>query len=74
MIATTAAYPPLDLPPLGQTGLTDTSMNNNNNNNNENLLFIISNIVLYSNYFNWPYQPTDEHYAGYPQIIIQNKH
>ena len=36
MITTTAAYPaaPLDLPPLGQTGLTDASMNNNNNNNN----------------------------------------
>ena len=35
MITTTAAYPaaPLDLPPLGQTGLTDASMNNNNNNN-----------------------------------------
>ena len=39
MITTTAAYPaaPLDLPPLGQTGLTDASMNNNNNNNNNNL-------------------------------------
>ena len=38
MITTTAAYPaaPLDLPPLGQTGLTDASMNNNNNNNNNN--------------------------------------
>ena len=42
MITTTAAYPaaPLDLPPLGQTGLTDASMKkkkkkkNNNNNNN----------------------------------------
>lgn len=35
MITTTAAYPAalLDLPPLGQTGLTDASMNNNNNNN-----------------------------------------
>ena len=35
-ITTTAAYPAalLDLPPLGQTGLTDASMNNNNNNNN----------------------------------------
>ena len=34
MITTTAAYPAalLDLPPLGQTGLTDASMNNNNNN------------------------------------------
>ena len=42
MITTTAAYPaaPLDLPPLGQTGLTDASMNNNNNNNN-NKRFII---------------------------------
>ena len=39
MITTTAAYPaaPLDLPPLGQTGLTDASMNNNNNNNNNPL-------------------------------------
>ena len=39
MITTTAAYPaaPLDLPPLGQTGLTDASMNNNNNNNNNNV-------------------------------------
>ena len=34
MITITAAYPAalLDLPPLGQTGLTDASMNNNNNN------------------------------------------
>ena len=37
-ITTTAAYPAalLDLLPLGQTGLTDASMNNNNNNNNNN--------------------------------------
>ena len=43
MITTTAAYPaaPLDLPPLGQTGLTDASMNNNNNNNNNKALRII---------------------------------
>ena len=36
MITTTAAYPAAlqDLPPLGQTGLTDASMNDNNNNNN----------------------------------------
>ena len=35
-ITTTAAYPAAlqDLPPLGQTGLTDASMNDNNNNNN----------------------------------------
>ena len=40
MITTTAAYPaaPLDLPPLGQIGLTDASMNNNNNNNNNGWL------------------------------------
>ena len=44
MITTTAAYPaaPLDLPPLGQTGLTDASMNNNNNNkNNRFMMFIV---------------------------------
>lgn len=36
MITTMAAYPAAlqDLPPLGQTGLTDASMNDNNNNNN----------------------------------------
>ena len=36
MITTTAAYPAAlqDQPPLGQTGLTDASMNDNNNNNN----------------------------------------
>ena len=40
MITTTAAYPAalLDLPPLGQTGLTDASMNDNNNNNNNGIL------------------------------------
>ena len=44
MITTTAAYPaaPLDLPPLGQTGLTDASMNNNNNNNNNNNIMVLS--------------------------------
>ena len=38
MITTMAAYPAAlqDLPPLGQTGLTDASMNDNNNNNNNN--------------------------------------
>ena len=40
MITTTAAYPAAlqDLPPLGQTGLTDASMNDNNNNNNNGIL------------------------------------
>ena len=44
MITTTAAYPaaPLDLPPLGQTGLTDASMNNNNNNNNNNVFLFVN--------------------------------
>ena len=50
MITTTAAYPaaPLDLPPLGQTGLTDPSMNNNNNNNNNPAVLIqfISSLFL----------------------------
>lgn len=40
MITTMAAYPAAlqDLPPLGQTGLTDASMNDNNNNNNNRIL------------------------------------
>ena len=40
---------PLDLPPLGQTGLTDASMNNNNNNNNNNTNLRVCYILIFVN-------------------------
>ena len=53
MITTMAAYPAAlqDLPPLGQTGLTDASMNDNNNNNNNSISHLYINLLNTKFYF-----------------------